>query len=90
MRTDKHSVELSRTDYLILTTLFKSGATSAIFGLTIKEMEITNVTRSTVWKHINFMIVNNLICQSGTDGREKMYYITQDGINIIGGDHDEK
>lgn len=90
MRTDKHSAELSRTDYLILTTLFKNGATSAIFGLTIKEMEITNVTRSTVWKHINFMITNNLICQSGTDGREKMYYITQDGINIIGGDHDEK
>ena len=90
MRTDKHSAELSRTDYLILTTLFKSGATSAIFGLTIKEMEITNVTRSTVWKHINFMITNNLICQSGTDGRGKMYYITQDGINIIGGDHDEK
>lgn len=90
MRTDKHSVELSRTDYLILTTLFKGGATSAIFGLTIKEMEITNVTRSTVWKHINFMIANNLICQSGTDGREKMYHITKSGIEIVGGNQDEK
>lgn len=90
MRTDKHSVELSRTDYLILTTLFKGGATSAIFGLTIKEMEITNVSRSTVWKHINFMISNNLICQSGTDGREKMYYITKSGIEIVGGNQNEE
>lgn len=90
MRTDRNSTELSRIDYLILSTLLSNNATSTIFGLTIKELEITNVTRSTVWKHINSMISNNLICQSGTDGREKMYYITQKGIEIAGGNQDEK
>ena len=90
MRTDKNSKELSRIDYLILSTLLNNNATSAMVGLTIKELDITDVTRPTIWKHIKFMIDNDLICQSGTNGREKMYYITQDGINIIGGDHDEK
>lgn len=90
MRTDKNSKELSRIDYLILSTLLSNHATSAMVGLTIKELEIKDVTRTTIWKHINFMINNNLICQSGTNGREKMYYITQNGIKVIGGDHDEK
>lgn len=90
MRTDKNSKELSRIDYLILSTLLNNNATSAMVGLTIKELEITDVTRTTVWKHINFMIDNNLICQSGTNGKEKMYYITQNGIKIIGGNHNEE
>lgn len=85
MGTDKNSKELSRIDYLILSTLLNNNATSAIVGLTIKELEISDVTRSTIWKHINFMINNDLICQSGTNGREKMYYITEAGINQIGG-----
>lgn len=90
MRTDKNSKELSRIDYLILSTLLNNNATSAMVGLTIKELDITDVTRPTIWKHIKFMIDNDLICQSGTNGREKMYYITQNGIKVIGGDHDEK
>ena len=90
MRTDKNSKELSRIDYLILSTLLNNNATSAMVGLTIKELDITDVTRPTIWKHIKFMIDNDLICQSGTNCREKMYYITQNGIKVIGGDHDEK
>ena len=90
MRTDKNSKELSRIDYLILSTLLNNNATSAMVGLTIKELDITDVTRPTIWKHIKFMIDNDLICKSGTNGREKMYYITQNGIKVIGGDHDEK
>lgn len=90
MRTDRNSKELSRIDYLILSTLLSNNATSAMVGLTIKELEITDVTRTTIWKHIKFMINNGLIYQSGTNGREKMYYITQNGIKVIGGDHDEK
>lgn len=90
MRTDRNSKELSRIDYLILSTLLSNNATSAMVGLTIKELEITDVTRTTIWKHIKFMINNDLICQSGTNDREKMYYITQNGIKVIGGDHDEK
>ena len=90
MRTDKNSKELSRIDYLILSTLLNNNATSAMVGLTIKELDITDVTRPTIWKHIKFMIDNDLICQSGTNVREKMYYITQNGIKVIGGDHDEK
>lgn len=85
LRTDKNTVELSRIDYLILSTLLSNNATSAMVGLTIKELDITDVVRSTIWKHINFMIGNNLICQSGTYGRQKMYYITECGIKMIGG-----
>lgn len=90
MRTNTNSPELSRIDYLILSTLLSNGATSAMVGLTIKELEITDVSRSTIWKHINSMISKDLICQSGTNGREKMYYIMKSGIEIIGGNQNEK
>lgn len=83
MRTDKNFLELSRIDYLILTSLYSKNATSAIFGLTIKEMEITEVQRSTIWKHIKFLIDNDLVCQSGCYGKQKMYYITENGRNMI-------
>ena len=78
-------LELSRIDYLILTSLHNNNATSAILGLTIKELEITEVQRTTIWKHISFLIENGLVCQSGHYGRQKMYYITEAGINKLGG-----
>ena len=83
--TDRNSLELSRIDYLILTSLNNNNATSAILGLTIKELEITEVQRTTIWKHINFLIENGLVCQSGHYGRQKMYYITESGIKTLGG-----
>lgn len=85
METDKNTLELSRIDYLILTSLKNNNATSAILGLTIKELEITDAQRTTIWKHINFLIENNLVCQSGYYGRQKMYYITKLGLNKLGG-----
>lgn len=85
LRTDKNTLELSRIDYLILTSLSSNNATSAILGLTIKELEISEVQRTTIWKHINFLINNGLVCQSGHYGRQKMYYITEDGIKHLGG-----
>lgn len=91
MRTDRNTtVELSRIDFLILSTLLNNNATSAMVGLTIKELEISDVTRSTIWKHLKFMVENDLICQSGSYGREKMYYITKTGIERIGGNEDEE
>lgn len=83
--TDRNTLELGRIDYLILTSLNNNGATSAILGLTIKELEITDVQRSTVWKHINFLVRNDLVCQSGYYGKQKMYYITKLGIERLGG-----
>lgn len=83
LRTDKNSLELSRIDYLILTSLYSKNATSAILGLTIKELEISEVQRSTIWKHIKFLIDNDLVCQSGYYGKQKMYYITENGRNIL-------
>ena len=85
MRTDTNTLELSRIDYLILTSLNNNDATSAILGLTIKELDITEVQRTTIWKHINFLIDNGLVCQSGYYGRQKMYYITESGIRKLGG-----
>ena len=83
LRTNMNSLELSRIDYLILTSLYSKNATSAILGLTIKELEITEVQRSTIWKHIKFLIDNDLVCQSGSYGKQKMYYITENGRNIL-------
>lgn len=85
MGTDKNILELGRIDYLILTSLHSSNAASAIFGLTIKELEITEVQRSAVWKHICFLMENGLVEQSGHYGRQKMYYITELGIQKLGG-----
>ena len=85
LRTDGNDLELSRIDYLILTSLNNNNATSAIFGLTIKELDINEVQRTTIWKHINFLIDNELVCQSGHYGRQKMYYITESGIRMLGG-----
>ena len=85
METDRNTLELSRIDYLILTSLYNNNATSAILGLTIKELEITEAQRTTIWKHINFLIENGLVCQSGHYGRQKMYYITEMGIDKLGG-----
>ena len=83
MRTAKNRVELSRIDYLILSSLNSNGATNPIFGLTIKEMNITEVQRPCIWKHLSTLISKNLVCKSGNHGNQKMYYITEDGINLI-------
>ena len=83
MRTAKNQTELSRIDYLILSSLNTNGATNHIFGLTIKEMNITEVQRSCIWKHLAGLIDKDLVCQSGNYGKQKMYYITEIGINLI-------
>ena len=75
--------ELSRIDYLILSSLYSNGATNHILGLTIKEMNIPEVQRSCIWKHLSILIDNNLVCQSGNYGKQKMYYITETGVDLI-------
>lgn len=85
MRTVKNRLELSRIDYLILSSLDSNGATNPILGLTIKEMNITEVQRPCIWKHLSTLISKNLVCQAGNYGNQKMYYITEDGINLIKG-----
>jgi len=85
MGTAKNQTELSRIDYLILSSLDSNGATNHILGLTIKEMNITEVKRACVWKHLSKLINKQLVCQSGNYGKQKMYYITEDGINLIKG-----
>lgn len=85
MRTTENHIELSRIDYLILSSLDSNGATSPILGLTIKEMNITEVQRPCVWKHLSTLISKNLVCQAGNYGKQKMYYITEDGLNLIKG-----
>ena len=83
MGTGENNKELSRIDYLILTSLYSNGATNPMLGLTIKEMNIDEVQRSCIWKHLTTLILNNLVCQSGHYGKQKMYYITDNGINLI-------
>jgi len=83
MGTGRNTAELSRIDYLILSSLEANGATNHILGLTIKEMNITEVKRACVWKHLSTLINKNLVCQSGNYGNQKMYYITEDGVNLI-------
>lgn len=85
MRTTEHQTELSRIDYLILSSLSSSGAINPILGLTIKEMNIAEVQRPCIWKHLSMLISKNLVCQAGNYGKQKMYYITEDGINLIKG-----
>jgi len=85
METAGNHTELSRIDYLILSSLDSNGATNHILGLTIKEMNITEVKRSCIWKHLSSLIDKGLVCQSGNYGNQKMYYITEDGINLIKG-----
>jgi hypothetical protein len=85
MGTSENHTELSRIDYLILSSLDANGATNHILGLTIKEMNITEVNRSCIWKHLASLIDKRLVCKSGNYGKQKMYYITEDGINLIKG-----
>lgn len=83
MGTANNNKELSRIDYLILSALYSNGATNPILGLTIKEMNITEVKRPCIWKHLTMLINKKLVCQSGNYGKQKMYYITDDGIGLI-------
>ena len=83
MGTDENNKELSRIDYLILSSLYSNGATNPMLGLTIKEMNIDEVQRPCIWKHLSTLITENLVCQSGNYGKQKMYYITDNGINLI-------
>lgn len=85
MGTEQNNMELSRIDYLILSSLASSGAINYVLGLTIKEMNITEVKRPCIWKHLSILIDKHLVCQSGNYGKQKMYYITEDGINLIKG-----
>ena len=85
MKEVKNSTELSRIDYLILTSLNSNGATNHILGLTIKEMNIAEVQRSCIWKHLSILIDKQLVCQSGNYGKQKMYYITETGVKLIKG-----
>ena len=81
--TIENNSELSRIDYLILSSLSSSGATNPILGLTIKEMNITEVKRPCIWKHLTRLIEMSLVCSAGNYGNQKMYYITTDGIKLI-------
>lgn len=83
MGTDCNNVELSRIDYLILNSLSVNGATNTILGLTIKEMNISEVKRACIWKHLTKLIKKNLVCQAGNYGNQKMYYITETGIELM-------
>lgn len=83
MGTGWNNKELSRIDYLILSSLYSNGATNPMLGLTIKEMNIDEVQRPCIWKHLMVLISNNLVRQSGNYGKQKMYYITDNGINFI-------
>ena len=85
MRTGKNNMELSRIDYLILSSLASNGATNPILGLTIKEMNITEVQRPCIWKHLSTLMTEDLVHQAGNYGKQKMYYITEDGLNLIKG-----
>lgn len=85
MGTEKNKMELSRIDYLILSSLSSNGAINPILGLTIKEMNITEVQRPCIWKHLSSLVCKNLVHQSGSYGKQKMYYITEDGISLIKG-----
>lgn len=85
MGTVENHIELSRIDYLILSSLNSNGATNPILGLTIKEMNITEVKRPCIWKHLSTLISKELVCQAGNHGNQKMYYITQKGIDLIKG-----
>lgn len=85
MRTEKNNMELSRIDYLILSSLSSNGATNPILGLTIKEMNITEVQRPCIWKHLSTLVSKKLVQQSGNYGKQKMYYITEDGLSLIKG-----
>lgn len=85
MGTVENSLELSRIDYLILSSLETNGATNPIFGLTIKEMNIYEVQRPCIWKHLSVLINKNLVRQSGNHCKQKMYYITEEGIKLIKG-----
>lgn len=86
MGTDKNTLELSRIDYLILGSLKTNDATTPILGLTIKEMDIREGKRSCIWKHLHKLIEQRLVCQSGTYGKQKMYYITQLGVDLLKGE----
>ena len=81
--TSENSSELSRIDYLILSSLVSNGATNPILGLTIKELNITEVQRSCLWKHLSLLIQKNLVCSAGNYRNQKMYYVTVKGINLI-------
>ena len=81
----KNIKELSRIDYLILGALRRNDALNPMFGLTIKEMGITEVQRPCIWKHLNELVGRELVCQSGNYGKQKMYYITQAGVNLLNG-----
>ena len=85
MRTTENHMELSRIDYLILSSLASNGAINPILGLTIKEMNIVEVQRPCIWKHLSILIDKNLVCQAGNYGKQRMYYITEDGISLIKG-----
>lgn len=85
MGTAENQTELSRIDYLILSSLDANGATNQILGLTIKEMNIAEVKRPCIWKHLAVLIEKKLVCQSGNHGKQKMYYITEQGVNLIKG-----
>ena len=85
METAGNHTELSRIDYLILSSLDSNGATNHILGLTIKEMNITEVKRSCIWKHLSTLVSKKLVHQSGNYGKQKMYYITEDGLSLIKG-----
>ena len=48
-------------------------------------MNITEVQRSCVWKHLSTLITEDLVHQAGNYGKQKMYYITEDGLSLIKG-----
>ena len=82
----KSDLQLARVDFLILGSLKTNEAVKPMFGLTIKEMGITEVGRSCIWVHLDKLIKHELVCQYGTYKNQKMYYITQKGLELLKGE----
>lgn len=79
---------IRRIGYIILSTLSKRSSTDSVHASTINEiLETTGNTlkRNTIYNNLKELIDLKLIDEGIMSGREKTYYITNQGVDFMKG-----
>lgn len=80
---NKECKVVDRLDYEILATFAEKEANKPMFSITRKELGFEDVPQPTMWKHLKKLTNYNYIAFGGKVGRNNMYYLTEEGKNII-------
>lgn len=79
--------ELKMLEYMVLTILYKAGADSRVYGMSLNGINNQNGTQLATRKYLQRLIkrleAEGYIAEGYPDGNAKTYYLTGQGMEIV-------